>query len=314
MSADATEGAGAVSAPPADRPYLWMLAAALAFAAMAAFAHALSPLVDWRLIALARSGLALLFAVLLVRASGVRLVVWRPFSLWMRSIAGSVSMVCTFYALTRLPIAEVLTIANVFPVWVALLSWPLLGELPGWSVWLAVTLGISGVALVEQPHWLDGNTAALVVLTGSMFTAVAMLGLHRLRGIDSRAIVVHFSGVAAVICGVLVLLGGGEVFATSVFNPWSIALLMGMGISATIGQVYLTKAFAAGAPAKVSVVALCQVAFALVLDIVIWRRTFNVWSLAGIALVVAPTAWLLLSQAARVGARAEREADAAAID
>src|SRR5262245_6285139 len=102
------------------RPYVWMLIAAAAFAGMAAFARLLGPRLDWRLIALARSGLALVFAAMLVRATGGRFAVWRPPTLWMRSLAGSVSMVCTFYALTRLPVTEVLTIANVFPVWVAL--------------------------------------------------------------------------------------------------------------------------------------------------------------------------------------------------
>lgn len=297
MSCSAREGA-ATERPlvaPA-RPYLWMLLAAIAFAGMAAFTRALSPDVDWRLIALARSGLALVFAAALVRARGGQVILWRPPTLWMRSLAGSVSMVCTFYALTRLPLAEVLTISNVFPVWVALLSWPLLGELPAVSVWIALALGLCGVALVEQPHWLDGNLAAGVVLTGSVFTAVAMLGLHRLQGIDPRAIVVHFSGVAFLTCGGLVLLGGAETFASSRIDVWVVCLLVGLGVSATIGQVFLTKAFAAGPPAKVSVVALSQVAFAMLLDVVFWNQQFSRWSLLGIALVVTPTAWLLLNR------------------
>ena len=75
--------------------------------------------------------LPLTFALLLARAAGVRLVLWRPRTLWIRSLAGSFSMVCTFYALTRLPVAQVLTVTQMFPIWVALLSWPLAGEAPG---------------------------------------------------------------------------------------------------------------------------------------------------------------------------------------
>jgi drug/metabolite transporter (DMT)-like permease len=57
--------------------------------------------------------------------------------------------------------------------------------------------------------------------------------------------------------------------------------------------LFLTKAFAAGPPAKVSIVALTQIVFALILDWLLLDRSFNPLSLVGIALVVAPTAWVL---------------------
>ena len=110
----------------------------------------------------------------------------------MRSIAGSVSLVCTFYALTRLPISDVFTLTNMFPIWVAVLSWPLLGEAPPLSVWISVASGIVGVILIQQPHFAEGNFATLAALTSSFGSAVAMIGLHRLKGIDIRAIVAHF--------------------------------------------------------------------------------------------------------------------------
>ena len=57
-----------------------------------------------------------------------------------------------------------------------------------------------------------------------------------------------------------------------------------------------TKAFASGPPDKVSVVGLSQVAFGMLLDVIFWQRTFTLLTLAGIALVMAPTAWLLLGK------------------
>lgn len=297
------------SLAPAGRPYLWMLIAAAAFAAMAEFANVLSwgERADWRIVASARSGVALVFAVVLLRSAGGRLVVWRPLSLWMRSLAGSVSMVCTFFALAHLSASEVLTIANVFPVWVALLSWPMFGEAPGIAAWTAIALGIAGVALVEQPHVIQGNLASIAVLIASIFTAVAMLGLHRLRDVDHRAIVVHFSGVSSLVCGSLAVIGGSQVVESSHFDRWTWGLLLGMGASATVGQIFLTKAFAAGPPAKISVVALSQVPMVMLLDALVGQREFNGLSLVGAALVVAPTAWLLLTQRAAPGPLTEFE-------
>jgi drug/metabolite transporter (DMT)-like permease len=71
-------------------------------------------------------------------------------------------------------------------------------------------------------------------------------------------------------------------------------MMLAVGIFATIGQLLLTKAFAAGPPARVSVVGLSQVGFTMLLEMAIWHRTFGAMTLLGIGLVIAPTAWTLV--------------------
>jgi drug/metabolite transporter (DMT)-like permease len=284
--------------PNSILPYGWMLFAALAFATMGTLVHALGPSCDWQIIALARTGLALVFATALALLAGARLVFLRPRTLWIRSLAGSVSLVCTFYALTRLPVADVLTLTNVFPIWVALLSWPMLREAPGKETWIAIACGILGVVLVQQPHFKEDENlwAAMLALVSSFTTAIAMLGLHRLKEVDPRAIVVHFSGVALAVCLASLLFIPNAALETSQFDERSIVLLLGVGICATIGQVFLTKAFAAGPPARVSVIGLTQVVFAIVFDVLVWGQSFSPTTLLGMIFVTAPTAWLLISQ------------------
>jgi drug/metabolite transporter (DMT)-like permease len=271
-----------------------MLLGSMAFALMSTMAHALAGSCDWQLIALARSSLAFLFAAILARSAGVRLVVWRPRTLWMRSLAGSLSLVGTFFALTRLPVSDVLTLTNTFPIWVALLSWPLLGEAPSGRVWLAAASGVAGVILIQRPHFAEGNFASLVALGSSLTTAIAMIGLHRLHKIDVRAIVVHFSGVSSLFClGSLVLFE--RTTAREIIVDERLAMmLLGVGISSTVGQLFLTKAFASGPPAKVSVVGLTQIVFAMALEMLLWRHSFTPATLLGMALVLAPTAWLMV--------------------
>lgn len=273
-----------------------MLLGAFAFSGMATLTHALGRWCDWHVIATARTALALLFASLLTMQAGAQFAVLRPRALWVRSIAGSVSLVCTFYALPRLPVADVLTLTNVFPIWVAVLSWPLLGEAPGKGAWAAIAVGIVGVVLVAQPHLAaDATFPALVALTSSFSTSISMLGLHRLQYIDPRAIVAHFSAVSLVVCLGLLLFVPSRASGNE-FDVTSLSMLLGVGACATIGQIFLTKAFAAGPPAKVSVVALTQVAFAMLFDWLVEGHTFSAVSLLGIVLVMAPTAWLLISQ------------------
>jgi drug/metabolite transporter (DMT)-like permease len=274
-----------------------MLCGSFSFAWMSSLAHLLNDTCDWRVIALARSGLALVFAAALAWAAGARLVLWRPRILWVRSVAGSVSLVCTFYALGRLPPYIVLTLTNTFPLWVAVLSWPLLGERPSAAVWLAALTGVAGVALIQaqlrQADFPIDYSAVALALVASVSTAVAMLGLHHLQDLDTRAIVVHFSGVAALACAVTLFVGPAAAAPTYLADGRTMGLLLAVGATATVGQLFLTKAFAAGPPAKVSVVGLTQVVFALGLYLLLEKPEFHPATLVGIALVMAPTAWVM---------------------
>ncbi len=274
-----------------------MLFGAVAFSLMAAQTHALGGWVDWQVVATARTAIALVLATGLTRLAGVRLVFRGPRALWVRSIAGTVSLLCTFYALPRLPVGDALTLFNIFPMWVALLSWPLLGEMPTKDAWLAIGCGMAGVVLVAQPHftadrWLP--VAAAVV--SSLSTSISMLGLHRLGNLDPRAIVVHFSAVSLAACLASLALTPSAVLGRIELPDPIAGAARRRGSCATIGQVFLTKAFAAGPPAKVSVVALTQVAFGMGFDLFEADYAFSPLRPIGVVLVLAPTAWLILSQ------------------
>ncbi len=270
-----------------------MLCGCVLFALMGSLAHKLGATCDWQAIAIARSSLPLLFAAALAWAHGTQLVLWGPRVLWMRSVAGSLSMVTTFYSLTRMPVSDVYTLTNVFPIWVALLSWPMLGQRPTAGVWLCVVSGVAGVFLIQQPHFAEGNLACVAALAASVFTAFAMLGLHQLRGIAPLAIVVHFSGVALLFCTTAWFLFERRADADNLLAPANLFMVLGVGVLATLGQLLLTKAFTWGAPMKVSVVGLTQIVFALLLDVTLFGHQVSPAGLLGMALVLAPTAWVM---------------------
>lgn len=290
------------------RPYLWMLCGAVAFATMSALAHALRSAVPWQAIALARASVPLAITGGMLVLAGLKWPLPGPLTLWMRSCAGSISLVCTFYALTRLPVSDVLTLCNLMPLWVAVLSWPMLGERPTWDVWVSVMVGLLGVVLMEQAHAEAGNLfASAIAVIASMSSAIALISLHRVEGIDSRAIVFHFSLVSLGFC-LLSLWApysrvnqSAETFLETIttWNGPTLGLMLGVGFAATIGQFCLTKAYLTGSPARVSVVGLSQVGFAMVFDLLIWHRSFGPITILGMALVVGSTGWVMLSRPVR---------------
>jgi drug/metabolite transporter (DMT)-like permease len=297
-------------------PYVWMLCGCFSFAIMAVLVRSLKEVCDWQEIAIARTGLAMMFAASLALGGGAKLVYFRPAKLWVRSIAGSISLLCGFYAMTHYPVSEVLTLTNMFPLWVAVLSWPLLGEYAPLDVWPAVGVGIVGVLLIQlsvrqenaalmSPEVLRQATLAMSAALLSAFTsAIAMIGLHRLKEIDARSIVAHFSGVALIFSLAAMLVSPRPTVVPLSYT--SLALLVGVGISATVGQLFLTRAFTHGSPSRISVIGLSQVGFAMLLEIAIFHRTFTGLTLVGMALAIAPTAWILLRRGPASAPAAQR--------
>src|SRR5205085_2619767 len=103
-----------------------------------------------------------------------------------------------FYALTHLPVSTSLTLSNTVPLWVTLLAWPVLGQRPRASVWAAIGIGLAGIVLIQRPEAVGNHLAAAMALANAFSTSFSMLGLNRLGGVDARAVVTHFSGVATV--------------------------------------------------------------------------------------------------------------------
>ncbi|HTU93741.1 MAG TPA: DMT family transporter [Gemmataceae bacterium] len=265
---------------------------------MGLFAHSLKDACDWRLVALARSSIAFVLACFLARLSGARLVFWRPYTLWLRGCASSVSLLCTFFALAQLPTSEVMTLTNTFPIWVALLSWPLLRVRPQLFVWLAAACGVCGVALIQAPHVnADAKAASAVALslTAALTSAIAMLGLHRLKELHPWAVVAHYSGVATLFVLASWVIGGPPQLV-GIEEKKTLLLLLAVGIAATLGQLCVTRAFTSGSPTRISVVGLMQVVFALGLDLLFEGPNVQLVTLAGIGLVLAPTAWMMVDR------------------
>ena len=103
----------------------------------------------WQTVAIVRCAIPLVLIALWAKWDGVKLVVFGSPVLWMRSLAGSCSLVGSFFAFSHMPLTDIFTITNTFPIWVALLSWPMLGKLPSGTVWLSIVSSVAGVAIIQ---------------------------------------------------------------------------------------------------------------------------------------------------------------------
>jgi drug/metabolite transporter (DMT)-like permease len=72
-----------------------------------------------------------------------------------------------------------------------------------------------------------------------------------------------------------------------------IGALLGIGLTGTMAQLAMTRAYMLGNPAQNSTVGLAQVAFATVFDIVWWNRSFSLETIVGILLITVPTTFFV---------------------
>jgi drug/metabolite transporter (DMT)-like permease len=287
-------------------PYVWMLLSSFSFTIMGVFAHAAAASLGWTIIAGMRSFLVFLIVLALLWRSGGQVVLPGPRILWLRSLAGTVSLLCTFYALTHMPIANALTLTNMFPLWVALLSWPVTGERPGASLVVCLMLACAGVVLVENPTAGGWSAAAVVAILASVATAVAMMGLNRLGHLNPSAVVVHFSLVSLPFIAGVGYWGGAPAYHIA-WEVYPMLLLLGTGVAAAVGQYCLTLAFTRGEARKVSIIGLCQVVFAWLCDRLIWDYPFLPMQALGVLCILGPTGYIMLEKAWRRAAQANRD-------
>lgn len=201
--------------------------------------------------------------------------------LW-RAGFGVCAMYCFFYAIAHLHLAEAMLLTYSTPLWIPFIAWLWIREKPPLIVFPAVLLGLAGIALIVKPGateipWLAG----LVGLASGMFAACAMVSIRRISDTEpALRIVFYFALLATVISAVPLL------WAWDNPSPLAWLLLAGAGVSATYGQINLTKAYAFAPAARVGPFTYTAVIFSALLAWLIWGETLDRWSALGCALVI----------------------------
>ncbi len=274
----------------------WMVIGGFSFASMGALTFALGKQCDWMLIALFRMLLSFVLASYLATRATIRPFLFNRPLLWLRSLMGSVAMLCTFYALTHLPVSDVAVITETRPILVTLIAGYVIGERSSSRLWVILTLSMLGVILLEQPYFSSRNYAVFFALFAAFAGAVVMICLRLLRDIDPRVIVTHFSGTATLIAFLSLVLFKSDVDISVLGNLKIVVMLLGVGVLGTIGQLGMTKAFALGKAPKIAAAGYIKVGFAASYDLIFWQHSFQPTTIFGIALILTSTTWLFYTQ------------------
>ena len=201
-----------------------------------------------------------------------------------RGLSGFIALVLFFYALGRLPLATAVTLNYTAPLFLAVLTGVWLRERHGRGLLLAVLLGFVGIVLLLRPQLDGGNwLPALAGLVSGLLAAVAYVNIKRLGklGEPEWRVVFYFT--------LLATLGGGAWMLMVEFKRPALAdlpVLIGIGISATLAQLALTRAYHRGRTLTVGALAYSTVVFSALYGVLIFDERLPLIAWLGVALIV----------------------------
>ena len=239
------------------------------------------------------TGMTMLF--LLTRARGQSLRTPVPALHFWRSLSGVIALSLWFFSLGKLPLATAMTLNYMSSIWMALF-------LVGGAVMLggsridprliaSVLVGFAGVALVLRPtidreqfwHGLAGLCSG--VLSATAYLQVTALGRS---GEPEYRIVFYFSmgGAIAGLLTTLAVKAGGQA-TPHPHGASGIALLLAVGVLATVAQLMMTRAYSRGKTLVNASLQYTGILFSSIYGVLLFSDPVTLWAVAGITLIVA---------------------------
>lgn len=261
-------------------------------------------------------GLAAFLSVIMPLSGGWAVLrTKRPLIHMARGLCVVIANTCLFLGLAALPIADAVAIYFVAPLAVAVMSVIFLGEHVGPRRWAAIAVGFAGVLLIVKPGTTAFQIASLLPAIAACFYA----GLHTLsryiKDTESAATMAFYILVTFILVSSAVGLAIGDGRYAGMGGPaldfllrawapvapgdWPVLIMLGVtGVAGgfLIGQAYRLSEAAYAAPFE----------YVAMLMAIFWGVTIfdtwpDLWSWAGIALILGAGLFLLWRETVKRG-------------
>ena len=263
----------------------WMLVAGLLFGCMGVFVKLGAAHFSYVELVFYRSffGLLLVYGIMRQQRVGVATQHWRN-HLW-RGISGSVALALFFYCITVLPLATAVTLNYTAPLFLTIFTMLVFKDKFHLPLTIAIGLGFCGVVLLLHPTLQqDQLLPGLLGLISGFLAGVAYLNVRQLGMIgepDTRT-VFYFSLIASIGSGIWMLFD-----TVHTITLQGLAILLGLGFSATLAQLAMTRAYRTGRTLVVGSLAYSTIVFASLFGMLLWNEILSLSSWLGMAFIIA---------------------------
>ncbi len=202
--------------------------------------------------------------------------------LLLRAVAGTIGILCSFYAVDRIPLADSSALGKMSPFFTLVFSAIILKEAITPTQIGALVTAFAGCMFILRPDFANADllpsAAALFggVTAGLAYTLVRKLGK---MDVPSAQIVFYFS-LFSTLCVTPYLL-----FSYSPMQLWQVGLLLLAGLSASVAQFSVTAAYKFAPANQISVYDYSQIIFSALLGFVLFDQTPDLLSVVGYLII-----------------------------
>ena len=198
-----------------------------------------------------------------------------------RSLILVAEMCVTVLAFTLLGLAETHAIFASYPLIIAMLSGPILGEHVGWRRWLAICVGFFGILIILNPGNGIFSPYALVPLAGAILFALYGLLTRYAGQYDNSSTSFFWTGIVGCIAMTAIGLNFWDPVSQA---DWSIMLIL--SASGMLGHFLLIKCYEVAEASAVQPFAYLQLIWASLIGIIIFGEQITTNVLIGACLIV----------------------------
>lgn len=290
--------------PDNVRGALWVVVACVMFSVMTTLVKLLGGTFDSFQLAFFRA-LFGLFAILpFLPRLGMGVLRTRRLGLHaLRGFTGASAMLCGYYAITHLPLADAVSISYARPLFLIPLAVIMLGEVVRMRRWTATGIGFIGVIIMLRPGG-EIEPATFVALLGALLVAAVTIMIKKLAVTERPETLLFYFGVIS--CSVTLV---PAVLVWQAPALWQLALMMAMGASGAAGQYCMIRGFKIGEATALIPFDYTRLLFAGVIGYVVFFEVPDVWTVTGAAIIVISTLYIAMREA-RMGAKPQQRSTA----
>jgi drug/metabolite transporter (DMT)-like permease len=268
---------------------LWMIGAAFFFSILSATIRHLTGELHPLQIAFFRNLFGLAFMLPWLARAGLGSLRTGRFGLYLwRTIIGLMSMFTWFWALALLPFAEAVALSFTTPLFATMGAALVLKERVRLRRWSATLLGFFGVLVIMRPGPAEALNigAILVIVSCALSGATTLMVKDLLRTESSNAVVTY-----------MVLLMTPISLAPALFvwswpEPWTWAILIGMGLVATIGHICITHSYKLAEASAVLPYDYTRMIFAAAIGYLWFAEIPDLWTWVGAGIIAASAIYI----------------------
>lgn len=264
-----------------SRGALYMIMAAFSFSVMAAFVKLGGSRLPSQEIVLFRSIVVWVITAILIKRR--RLPLWgrNKKLLFLRGFTGFWGLSAFYYTLTQIPISDSTTIQYTSPLFTALLAAFILKERSTAVQWGFFLLAFAGIIFIVRPGYSIYTFPALLGLGGAFFSGLAYNLVRKLRQTDHPLNIILYLPTVSIALSIPMVIHN---FTMPVGMEWPV--LLAIGITTQIAQIFLTKSLHFETAAKATNVSYVSIIFATMFGLIFWGEIPDWRTAIGAVLVV----------------------------